>query len=231
MNKQVKRLRANKDRLVARIHSVINKLYGDADIRRFNFTDIEEKYEINAHGDLKASCKYVLQGGTEPTQFWQRSFYADDSSPALESFEALGFQAKLINPQPKESVEHLELVDRDRSKAVAVFFLPEIAPGQQRTLQVEYAWPRYQQDLISKDRSDHEISFTSQDPNATCNVKLVFSFARGLGDVVIADVTARPSSANWTCQKSDQWTEWTMTSSTYPLGGKQYKFEISRRIA
>jgi hypothetical protein len=229
IHRQVKRLKGNKDRLVARINSVVNKLYGDADVRRFNFTDITESYEVSARCDLRGSHRYVMKGGSDPTHFWRQVVFSDGSSPALESFEALGYSAKVLDAG--KSVEYVELEDSDRAKAVAVFFLPEIKAGETRTLEVEYSWPGFMNDLITKDRSDFEIAYKSENLAATSKLELAFKFARALGEIEIQDITPKPAAAAWDCQRSDNWTIWTLRSATYPLGGKSYKFEIARKVS
>jgi hypothetical protein len=226
LNKQIKRLKANKDRLVARINSIVNKLYGDADARRFNFAEIEEIYEVSANGDLKATHRYVLNGGTDATHFWKQVVFADGSSPSVESFETLKFEARVADVG--KSVEYVEIEDGDRSKAVAVFFLPEIRPGEARTLHITYFWPRFMNDLISKDRTDFLVSYSSENVAAKCVLKLQFKFERTLGDIVIDDVTPRLTQDIWDCVKSSAWTTWTLASAAYPMGGKEYKFEIER---
>jgi hypothetical protein len=97
-------------------------------------------YYIDKNFGAEVHRHYQIRAGDTPIHFWQVSIGVSSEAAPIETFVDIGY--RLVSHDTGKDLVYLPTRDELHDKAACIYFLPFIAPGERRDIEVTYRWPR-----------------------------------------------------------------------------------------
>lgn len=172
---------------ISAVDSIVHRLY-DIDHTRWKFTSVHETYTISAGGDAIIERKYTVEAGMYPAQIWRLDIFADNSADPVEYLSDLHLKIEVVDPPNGEDLRYLVYDNSSKRKRLAIFFLPEIAPAEERNIVLTYKWPGFARDLIAINRTVFSMRFRTSDPDDTADVTTEIRVANDVGSTMLENM-------------------------------------------
>jgi hypothetical protein len=157
--------------------------------RNKTFDRILLRYEIDQEFNATVSRRYAVRAVTQPLHFWQQSFRVRDAADPAEYLVDLDFKVKMT-AGPGEVV-YLPTENDERSKAVSLYFLPRIEPGEPaREVDICYRWRGMCKSLAELGEEPFNFNYDSLEEVA--EVVLEIYLEPGTGGVLSAEIAGLP---------------------------------------
>lgn len=125
--------------------------------RNKTFKKIHLRYVLDKDFNAKVKRSYTIAAVNGPVHFWQESYRVRDAAEATEYLIDIDFKVKVAGGLG--DVVYLPTEIDGRSKAVSLYFLPQITPEEVegRAIEITYKWPGLARSL--RDLGEEEFNF------------------------------------------------------------------------
>jgi hypothetical protein len=204
---------------------IYHQLYKDLNLRRQSYVEIVSEYKIDDKGNNSVRQRIVLEAELEPVQFWLYQIIGDDVSKPMESIKDIDLKIRCL--ENGVGLEVVEFEDFPRYKSVIIWFLPEIAPNQRRTLEITYSWPGLWYELIQKGRTTYRIYYQGRSRLARGLLSKKFMFDLDVGNVGCEITAANPSGIelNYSTELGSQ--IWEFRGKDVPIANTPYELTFT----
>jgi hypothetical protein len=176
--------------MVSASEEIVEGMYPAGNRTRLRFTKVFERYEIDEFCNGTVTREYMLEAGADPIQVWRASIWADASAEPIDFVGDLDLKVSenvrhLTTPENGSNNRVKFLIGKNdpTRKLIAVFFLPQIEPQEQRVVRMTYKWPRFANDLAQDGVSRFRHEFETSDLTDTADITMEFVFSSKLGDI------------------------------------------------
>lgn len=121
-------------------------------------------YQIHRDFTAQVRREYRVRAGSTPIYFMERGFRVREYADSTESLIDIDFKVRdTVDP---EGLVYLPMANEGRNKSACIFFLPRIEPGQARTFEMSYRWPRMVGALKAIGEEEFTLRHNSEGPMA-----------------------------------------------------------------
>ncbi len=175
-------IRNEYDGTIRSVGQIAQRLYHD-DATRWRFTEAKEVITVFEDGTCEIHRHFVISASdTQPAQVWRVEIFADETAEPIQFIGDIGFRVTCLGNGP-ETVKYLVSKNDFRNKEITIFFLPEILPNTERTVELSYRWDQFAADLREKNSTVFAFKYQSCDQDDLANYHLEFRFAKSLGQI------------------------------------------------
>lgn len=118
-----------------------------------SFLAIRNSYFIYRNFDAAVVREYEVAASGQPLHFYEWTLGVEDYADAADYLADVDFR---VQDGSGTNMAYLATKNAARKKAVAVYFLPQIEPGQSRQVMITYRWPRMLRGLALT-QNHHEL--------------------------------------------------------------------------
>ncbi len=169
------------DFLIHNHRKIIYQLYHDEPFPRINFNSIDYTCHVDADGNGTITHKLSVQAAEETAHYWKYRISADEGTYAANSINDISL--KVDSPKQETDVALLMIDNKPYFKQFAIFFLPEIKPGEEREITISYHWPKFMEKLTKEGRAYYSWEFKTQSLESETDLRLLLQFDKSLGYV------------------------------------------------
>jgi len=174
-------------------------------VRHKVFRRIHLRYLLDRHFTAQVTRTYTISAVKEPVHFWQESYRVRDEADATEYL--LDIDLKVRDLSGKGEVVYLPTKIDGRSKAVSLYFLPQITPEEGgRIIEVSYKWPGLANSLRVLGEESFNFNYDSLEPVA--EVTLEIFLEPGTGGKLFVEISGMKYPGARASQVSDPETMW-----------------------
>jgi len=120
-------------------HRIRTQSYPSA-ARHKVFKRIHLRYLLDRRFTARVTRSYAISAVNGPVHFWQESYRVRDEADATEYLVDIEFKVRDLSG--RGDVVYLPTEIDGRSKAVSLYFLPQITPDEAgRIIEISYQWP------------------------------------------------------------------------------------------
>ncbi|HUA93654.1 MAG TPA: hypothetical protein VL991_13870 [Terracidiphilus sp.] len=116
-------------------------------------------YYIQKNFDTEVHRRYLIRAGELPMHFWQSAIGVSSAAAPIETFVDIGY--RLVSHDMGKDLVYLPTRDDLHDKAACIYFLPFIAPGERRDIEVTYRWPRMLLQLQTRGWEDFSVKLNN----------------------------------------------------------------------
>lgn len=222
----IKRLQERLDTHRLGMNRVYAQLYNESNPTKFNISALEGTYKVLANADTEVEERLTLRADHDPVIFWKFYIQADPHSTPVESIEDMTF--KIEHDDDQVDIEIFVLNDDPKLKKVLVWFLPEIPPGSERTLRIQYCWPKLMGNLLELGSASYFWYHRSRDTGAPGKLYAEFRFDREWGELTCKNIGYKGTGTKLHCDKNALGTKWILSGNNTPLGNTKYELLFQR---
>lgn len=119
---------------------ICNRLFPPGHLSDHTIEKVLLTYQIHKDFTTQVRRIYQIRAGVSPVYFIERGFRVRDHAAPAESLIDIDFQVRDV--EGSSGVVYLPKVNESKNKSACIFFLPRIEPGDARTFEISYKWPR-----------------------------------------------------------------------------------------
>lgn len=220
---EYRKYRKDHDFITANTNKFINQFYGE-NIPPLDFTKIYYNCFVEANGDSRVTQKITFRAIDDKAHFWTFWIDADDDSPAVDSISELKLFVK--SEGPNSDVAVIPLSNDGRKKRIAIFFIPGIPPNEERTIEIEFQWPGFMNQLRKQNSSDFYWGFKAVGRQET-DVCVRIYLDKAFGQVNCQNIGAHIAPR---FLKRVQWGEkgiyWEYANPAENIANKEFRFRL-----
>lgn len=116
-------------------------------------------YYIHKNFDAEVHRRYLIRAGDTPMHFWQSAIGVSSNAAPIETFVDIGY--RLISHDIGKDLVYLPTRDDLHDKAACIYFLPFIASGERRDIEVTYRWPKMLLQLQTRGWEDFSVKLNN----------------------------------------------------------------------
>lgn len=210
---------------------IVYQIYNPTDPRkepppRIVFSEIECVFRISAGGDTEVEQTYTVVADVNPAHFWNVRIMADEFARPAATLADLNFTAQSLTAQC--AIEILPLSTQAQERRIALFFLPEILPAEERRFKVGYKWRGWFGELFTPKAGTHWMwSYFSAKSDDLAEVTFRFEFEKACGRILCEDQKpAIPGNTLILSSGANEETVWTFHNPSYPIGRLQWDLKF-----
>jgi len=187
--KEVAELRQRLQTNMTYLRIIHNQMYRD-ETPRLAYVYEDNRYYVDEGGDLIVDKHLVVRADDRDVQFWK--FHADADEGSLPANSIDDIELSVIAQDEKTNVLPLTIVDKEKYKEVAVYFLPLLEPGESRSFKIHYRWNGSLLELIKSGQAAFEWSNRSSVANNRGKLSCQWVFHESYGDVTCEITGKKP---------------------------------------
>jgi len=155
-------------------------------VRHKVFRRVHLRYLIDKNFTAQVTRSYTISAIDGPIHFWQESYRVRDAADATEYLLDIEFKVRDVGG--RGDVVYLPTEIDGRSKAVSIYFLPQITPEEEgREIEVTYRWPGLARSL--RDLGEEAFNFNYDSLRSVDEVTLEIFLEQGTGGMLRAEVS------------------------------------------
>jgi hypothetical protein len=218
---EVKMLRAMYDDMVHRARNITENIFPDKSDRRcIDILDVTERVAIERTGDASVLRKYKIKCTTRPAYILEVWVDLDDETPELFGFHGLGLAARDLTRG--NNLDWIPTIDGRRNKRVTLF-LSEMAPGEEREIEVSFQCPGYVNRLLEKGLMEYFWAYQSATNGSSATVRFDWLFGKGFPATSAAVRGVHPTSAKLRMKRlGGEGFQWTYRASNLVTDKRNY---------
>jgi uncharacterized membrane protein (DUF485 family) len=135
--KEVAELRQRLQTNMTYLRIIHNQMYRD-ETPRLAYAYEDNRYYVDEGGDLIVDKHVTVRADDRDVQFWKLVADGDEHSAPAPTVDDINLSVVALDE--KTNLLPLTIVDKDKHKEIAVYFLPLLEPGESRSFRVHYRW-------------------------------------------------------------------------------------------
>ena len=216
--------------MTAAIRTIVHRIH-DIDEPRASFIKIHQSFKIDKNNLCEVKNRYILKAHAKPVLVWRTIINADASAEPMNSLDEINFKITVCCPENRNEVRYLLFNNQDRKKEIAVFFLPEISPGDTREVEISYSWPGGANDLLKNGSTTFDHAFKSVEKGDLAELKYEFQFAESLGPLTFEELGSKSKLLSYTEPTgSKPYYHCTYNNPAGEVGSQNKRFAVRKRL-
>lgn len=206
-------------------YKVVHQLYRQEEKPRHHICEMDVEWNIKKNGDTTNIGIFKLKGLDEPANFWEHCIVADDESDAISYLRPIKLNVEDLG---ETDVTYLPFSLTEREKKLTIYYLPQIAPDEARTIRISYNWPGLAKRLLVERRLDIDWNYKVKDATlpTKVRVKVVFDPAFTNIEGVISGISLPNASLNKTTGPLGE-TTWEYYCPNCSFAGEDYRLTFT----
>jgi len=227
--KEVAELRQRLQTNMTYLRIIHNQMYRD-ETPRLAYVCEDNRYYVDEGGDLIVDKHLVVRADDRDVQFWK--FHADADEGSLPANNIDDIELSVIAQDEKTNVLPLTIVDKEKYKEVAVYFLPLLEPGESRSFKIHYRWNGSLLELIKSGQAAFVWSNRSSVPNNRGKLSCQWIFHEAYGDVTCEITGKNPPGIELVKAEDRMRTIWLFGGEDVPTSDLIYEltFRITEEV-
>ncbi len=215
----------------AAIGRIVNRIYNPADPNeeprpRVNFARILCRFDVEPDGTTRATLDYEVTATGGAAHFWNVKLVTDQYAAPLRTLADIAFKTESLDAG--KQIQEVQIDNSGFERRVALFFLPEIQPGETRRFRVTYAWKDWFAELRERGMSDWTWSYRAAEAANMAEATFVFAFARGWGTITCENLLGNRPGATLREEIGRDGISWTYRDPAAPVGKSGWRLRFSR---
>lgn len=153
---------------------ITNRMYPPAANPPFSIEAIQITTTVREDGSSTVKAEYRIKAhGNSPVHFWEISIGAETVAPSVAFLDEIDFKIK--DKQGADRVAYLVTKNSSHHKAISVYFLPYLMPGEPaRDIVYTYDWPQMVRRLLDQGDEEFGLEVKSRTPVAQIDFAMYF---------------------------------------------------------
>lgn len=150
---------------------------------RHHVSKIDYECFIFPDGDAEITERHTIFAVESAVHFWKSAIVADAEASGVSFLWQLDLDIKDITTTGQYETIYVAAADQPLRKELCVFFLPEIEPGESRTIERTYYWPGFLTHFIDGKEVEFWGNYKTAQTDGKCNLNIKADFHRDIGEV------------------------------------------------